>query len=269
MMTGCMGGRGGIYKTDYKWGQQVCARQGTLFAPYTFTPKHPAAPAHHTVSRCRRESVAINSSLMTLGRCLEALRWNQQHKGSANLRVVPYRESKVTHLFRQAAPHASRGWHASARAAAKQHHHQLEHLQPRRLTSCPIADVCRDALHGWGQVVLSVNVSPVTKDYDETAHVLKASTPACLPAMSSRGWQPAVANPAAACCLAHPCLPVASLTPTPVPASAVQYAALATQIGTMQQAEAPRRTLRAVSPAIKKVKRKAALPVEARRQGPK
>jgi hypothetical protein len=38
---------------------------------------------------------------------------------------------------------------------------------------------CRDALHGWGQVVLSVNVSPVTKDYDETAHVLKASMPAC------------------------------------------------------------------------------------------
>ena len=44
--------------------------------------------------------MAINSSLMTLGRCLEALRWNQQHKGGTNLRVVPYRESKVTHLFR-------------------------------------------------------------------------------------------------------------------------------------------------------------------------
>ncbi|PSC76545.1 Kinesin KIF19 [Micractinium conductrix] len=122
-----------------------------------------------------KESVAINSSLMTLGRCLEALRWNQQHrdKAPASLRVVPYRESKVTHLF-------------------------------------------RDALHGWGQVVLSVNVSPVSKDYDETAHVLK-------------------------------------------------YAALATQIGTMQQAEAPRRTIKAQSPAIRKVKRKAALPPEARR----
>lgn len=47
-----------------------------------------------------RESVAINSSLMTLGRCLEVLRWNQQHKGAPSLRVVPYRESKVTHLFR-------------------------------------------------------------------------------------------------------------------------------------------------------------------------
>lgn len=122
-----------------------------------------------------KESVAINSSLMTLGRCLEALRWNQQHRSGGNLRVVPYREAKVTHLF-------------------------------------------RDALHGWGQVVLSVNVSPVARDYDETAHVLK-------------------------------------------------YAALATQIGTIQQAEAPRRTIKAVSPAIRKVKRKAALPPEARRQG--
>lgn len=44
-----------------------------------------------------------------------------------------------------------------------------------------------------------------------------------------------------------------------------QYAAVATQIGTIQQAEAPRRTIKAVSPAIKKVKRKAALPPEARR----
>ena len=42
-----------------------------------------------------RESVAINSSLMTLGRCLEALRWNQQHR-LQDPRLVPYRESKVT-----------------------------------------------------------------------------------------------------------------------------------------------------------------------------
>ena len=41
-----------------------------------------------------RESVAINASLMTLGRCLEALRWNQQHR-AAEPKLVPYRESKV------------------------------------------------------------------------------------------------------------------------------------------------------------------------------
>ena len=122
-----------------------------------------------------RESVAINSSLMTLGRCLEALKWNQSHK-DGHLRVVPYRESKVTHLF-------------------------------------------RDALHGWGRVVLSVNVSPTAADYDETAHVLK-------------------------------------------------YAALATQIGTLQAAEAPRRTIKAFTPGLmKRAKRKAALPPEARGGG--
>lgn len=75
-----------------------------------------------------KESVAINASLMTLGRCLEALAWNQQQQKQQ--RVVPYRESKVTHLF-------------------------------------------RDALHGYGTVVLSVNVSPAAKDYDETVHVLR------------------------------------------------------------------------------------------------
>lgn len=43
--------------------------------------------------RCCRESVAINSSLMTLARCLEVLRYNQQHPGDE--KVIPYRESKV------------------------------------------------------------------------------------------------------------------------------------------------------------------------------
>ncbi|KAF6261407.1 P-loop containing nucleoside triphosphate hydrolase protein [Scenedesmus sp. NREL 46B-D3] len=46
-----------------------------------------------------RESVAINSSLMTLARCLEVLRYNQQHPGDE--KVIPYRESKITHLFKQ------------------------------------------------------------------------------------------------------------------------------------------------------------------------
>ena len=41
-----------------------------------------------------KESAAINSSLMTLGRCLEALRYNQSALGAAPM-VVPYRESKV------------------------------------------------------------------------------------------------------------------------------------------------------------------------------
>ena len=65
---------------------------------------------------------------MTLGRCLEALRLNQKNKSTTQ--VIPYRESKVTHMF-------------------------------------------RDALHGYGNVVLSVNVSPSAADFDETLRVLK------------------------------------------------------------------------------------------------
>jgi hypothetical protein len=79
-----------------------------------------------------REAVSINGSLMTLGRCLEVLRFNQANKtgSESNMKVVPYRESKITHLF-------------------------------------------RDALHGYGNVVLSVNVSSSPSDFDETLRVLK------------------------------------------------------------------------------------------------
>jgi kinesin family protein 20 len=45
-----------------------------------------------------KESVGINQSLLVLGRCLEALRWNQLNK--LKQRVVPFRESKITRLFR-------------------------------------------------------------------------------------------------------------------------------------------------------------------------
>ena len=31
----------------------------------------------------------------------------------------------------------------------------------------------RDVLHGWGQILLCVNVSPAARDYDETARVLR------------------------------------------------------------------------------------------------
>ncbi len=39
------------------------------------------------------------------------------------------------------------------------------------------AKVChlfRDVLHGWGRILLSVNVSPCAADYDETSRVLQA-----------------------------------------------------------------------------------------------
>ena len=59
--------------------------------------------AHRTGASGARlqESATINASLMTLGRCFEALRYNQA-RPRAERRLVPYRESKVTHLFRDA-----------------------------------------------------------------------------------------------------------------------------------------------------------------------
>ena len=135
------------------------------------SPKHRSTVAEGALWCCR-ESVAINSSLMTLGRCLEALRWNQQHKGSTNLRVVPYRESKVTHLFRRGAATDLGPRHCALAGLAV---HACSSRACNQQGACVAGGrSCRDALHGWGQVILSVNVSPVSKDYDETAHVLKA-----------------------------------------------------------------------------------------------
>ncbi|KAK4469835.1 hypothetical protein MN116_007347 [Schistosoma mekongi] len=44
-----------------------------------------------------REAGNINSSLLTLGRCIECLRYNQIHPD--NPKLVPYRDSKLTRLF--------------------------------------------------------------------------------------------------------------------------------------------------------------------------
>ncbi|XP_046579604.1 LOW QUALITY PROTEIN: kinesin-like protein KIF20B [Haliotis rubra] len=44
-----------------------------------------------------KEAGNINTSLMTLGRCIELLRYNQTHK--ENPRMVPFRDSKLTRLF--------------------------------------------------------------------------------------------------------------------------------------------------------------------------
>lgn len=47
-----------------------------------------------------REANSINTSLLALARCIDALRYNSTTSaGSCNPRVVPYRESKLTRLF--------------------------------------------------------------------------------------------------------------------------------------------------------------------------
>ncbi|XP_052285989.1 kinesin-like protein KIF20B isoform X2 [Dreissena polymorpha] len=44
-----------------------------------------------------KEAGNINTSLLTLGRCIETLRYNQAHKDQQ--RIIPFRESKLTRLF--------------------------------------------------------------------------------------------------------------------------------------------------------------------------
>ncbi|KAJ0395180.1 hypothetical protein ATCC90586_001941 [Pythium insidiosum] len=47
-----------------------------------------------------QEASKINGSLMNLMRCLETLRWNQQHPVALH-KMVPFRESKLTRLFQE------------------------------------------------------------------------------------------------------------------------------------------------------------------------
>lgn len=51
----------------------------------------------HTTGQRLKEAGSINNSLMALRTCLEILRENQQSGGN---RIVPYRESRLTHLFK-------------------------------------------------------------------------------------------------------------------------------------------------------------------------
>eukprot|EP01117_Protostelium_nocturnum_P017423 TRINITY_DN7090_c0_g3_i2.p1 TRINITY_DN7090_c0_g3~~TRINITY_DN7090_c0_g3_i2.p1 ORF type:complete len:956 (-),score=372.15 TRINITY_DN7090_c0_g3_i2:59-2896(-) len=44
-----------------------------------------------------KEASNINTSLMTFGRCIETLKYNQMHPNT--VRVIPYRDSKLTRLF--------------------------------------------------------------------------------------------------------------------------------------------------------------------------
>ncbi|KAK7497988.1 hypothetical protein BaRGS_00010859, partial [Batillaria attramentaria] len=54
----------------------------------------------HTTGERLKEAGSINTSLHTLGRCIELLRFNQlQKKENKNLRIIPFRDSRLTRLF--------------------------------------------------------------------------------------------------------------------------------------------------------------------------
>ena len=48
----------------------------------------------------RHRGYAARTALMTLGRCLEALKWNCDHP-HAQPHIVPFRQSKLTRIFQQ------------------------------------------------------------------------------------------------------------------------------------------------------------------------
>ena len=109
-----------------------------------------------------KESIAINASLMALGRCLEATRHNQMVVAKANagagggaLKPVPYRDSAITHLL-------------------------------------------RDPLKGIGRLVLLVGVSPDACDFDETLHTLRYASIAARTRQDQTARIAPMAAPAAA-----------------------------------------------------------------------
>jgi hypothetical protein len=53
-----------------------------------------------------------------------------------------------------------------------------------------VTHLFRDVLHGWGQILLCVNVSPTSRDYDETARVLRYAALAAQIGVAARAAAP-------------------------------------------------------------------------------
>jgi kinesin family protein 20 len=83
-----------------------------------------------------KEAGSINTSLLTLGRCIETLRSNQNKKMQYQRQIVPFRDSKLTMLLQS---------------------HFIE----------------RESLEG--RIIMITNISSTSTVYNETSHVLKFS----------------------------------------------------------------------------------------------
>ena len=87
--------------------------------------------------RCR-EASSINTSLLVLGRCIEAMRHNQRAKRKTEATIVPFRDSKLTKLLQ--------AYFIGKGKCARE-----------------------------GKVAMILNVSNNASVFNETAHVLKFS----------------------------------------------------------------------------------------------
>ena len=114
-----------------------------------------------------RESVAINSSLMTLGRCLEALRWNHDNR-TKRKRHVPFRQAKITHAFKNAfLGSGSTVLLVNVSASAKDYEETVHVLKYASLaTALPCSSQPSKAI---------MNAEPAAKRQKSTKHVASTS----------------------------------------------------------------------------------------------
>ncbi|KAL5108681.1 Kinesin-like protein KIF20A [Taenia crassiceps] len=103
-----------------------------------------------------REANSINTSLLALGKCIDALRHNQRRGGGGgNPRIVPYRESRLTRLFQNFFVAAGPGAGGRGRSRAC-----------LLVNAAPCASLAEETLHSLrfsalaGQVLMSTAAPP-------------------------------------------------------------------------------------------------------------
>ncbi|QDZ17621.1 kinesin heavy-chain domain-containing protein [Chloropicon primus] len=124
-----------------------------------------------------KESVAINSSLMTLGRCLKALRWNHDNK-QRRKKHVPFRQAKITHAFKNAfLGSGSTVLMVNVSASARDYDETVHVLKYASLaTALPCSSQPKNAL---------MNIEPAAKRQKETATAKTESDSRAEPAYVS------------------------------------------------------------------------------------
>jgi Kinesin motor domain len=134
-----------------------------------------------------KEAGSINGSLMVLGRCLEALRYNQCHGKD---HVVPFRESKLTRLL-QVFFFFSFLFSFSFLFLFFSFFFSFSFLFPPvhvflPFPSCSSSFFDQGFFTGQGRATMIVNISPDDSDFDETVNVLKFASIASEIQITSR-----------------------------------------------------------------------------------